>query len=510
MASSRQEIKAELAWALAARYRQQCTGNLISFCKYTNPRYIADPIHYLIADHLEAVLRGDIRRLIITTPPQVGKSTLVSVNFPAYWLGHDADTPVLLCSYGQELADLHSRNSRTIIESDEYQQLFPHTRTRQDSRAANRWHILRRGGGMRAAGVGGGIAGHPVSLGIIDDPVRGSDWAFSTTQLEKLWAWYTNDFLQRLSEDAPIIITQTRWAEGDLAGRILRSPEASEWTLLRIPALSETQAERDDNNRRLGLPTGLPDPLNRGPEVTCCPSRYSTDYYLKLRDSGLEWRFSALYQGVPHPEEGTEIKRSWFDIVPDYPRDLVAKVRYWDKAGSEGSGARTAGALLVIDRMGIVYIVDVVAGQWGIAERNSIMRQTAALDAARFVIRDPAHPEALPDTLPGYNSVFIHVETEPGSGGKESAEATILDLGGFPAYGDRVSGKGSKETRAAPFISYASARNVKLVRGEWNALWLDEAAAWPYGRFKDQIDATSGAFNKLRSGRLSLGIAGVE
>jgi predicted phage terminase large subunit-like protein len=87
------------------------------------------------------------------------------------------------------------------------------------------------------------------------------------------------------------------------------------------------------------------------------------------------------------------------------------------------------------------------------------------------------------------------VEQEPGSGGKESAEATIKNLAGHIVRADRVTG--SKEVRAEPFAAQAEAGNVLLVRGDWNRPFVDELTVFPSGRYRDQVDAASGAFNKL-------------
>ena len=130
---------------------------------------------------------------------------------------------------------------------------------------------------------------------------------------------------------------------------------------------------------------------------------------------------------------------------------------------------------------GVIYIEDVVRGQWSSGERNAVMHQTAQLDAHRY-----------------QNQVHIWTEQEPGSGGKESAEATIRLLAGYPVHAETVTG--SKEVRAEPFAAQAEAGNVRLVRGAWNQDYIDELASFPTGTYKDQADASSGAFNKLALG----------
>lgn len=173
-------------------------------------------------------------------------------------------------------------------------------------------------------------------------------------------------------------------------------------------------------------------------------------------------------------------KRQWFEIVDKAPF-YVERVRYWDKAGTEGAGAYTCGALMSYDKKtGLFHIEDVIRGQWSALERETIIKQSAQADDAR------------------YGLVQVWQEQEPGSGGKESAEATVRNLVGHAIRTERVTG--DKITRAHPFAAQAEANNVRLVKGAWNGVFLDEMASFPFGTYKDQVDATSGAFNKLAAG----------
>jgi hypothetical protein len=188
---------------------------------------------------------------------------LASESLPAYWLGHRPDDPVILSSYAASLAYRNSRHARAIVESDKYNRVFD-TRTNQSSRAVELWEIEGHRGGLRAAGVGGGIAGNPAMLGIVDDPVSSWQEAQSQTYRDRAWDWWQSDFYPRVWENGAVVVIQTRWHEDDLSGRIL-AHEADKWMVLRCPALAETQEQRDFHNQRMGLAAGLPDPLDRKP-----------------------------------------------------------------------------------------------------------------------------------------------------------------------------------------------------------------------------------------------------
>lgn len=473
-------------------------GDFLSFINFTFSGYVADPAHGLIAATLEGVLRGKIKRLMILAPPQHGKSELVSVRFPPFWFAHRPNDPVILCSYAAALATSKSWEARSVVEGLEYHSLFPAIDTDRSSRAKDEWRIGGHRGGLVAAGVGGPITGHGALLGIIDDPFKNYEEAFSKTRRKLVWEWWRSVFRPRIWEGGAIVLVTTRWHEDDLAGRLLQS-QPGRWQVLRLPAVAETQQERDKASSRLGLPLGKPDPLGREPGEALCPRRYSRAALAEIKEDVGSYVWSSQYRGSPKPPEGNRIKRVWFDIVDRVPDvEGVLRCRYWDKAGTEGGGAFSCGVKMAAvpqgsDAYGDVdrwtyYVEDVRRGQWSAGVREKRIVQAAKSDATldwrdedEFEIVHPGPP--------------IWVEQEPGSGGKESAENTMARLDGFDAHLDRVTG--AKEIRWEPFIAAAEAKRIKLVRGPWTWDWLDEVCAIPFSTFRDQMDGSSGALAKL-------------
>jgi predicted phage terminase large subunit-like protein len=186
---------------------------------------------------------------------------------------------------------------------------------------------------------------------------------------------------------------------------------------------------------------------------------------------------------------GAFLNRAWFGFL-EAPPVATKRVRYWDKAGTEGAGAFTTGTLM--SESGVKAsrqwaVEDVKRGQWSSMRREAVILETAREDGP---------------------NVTVWVEQEPGSGGKESAENTIRNLAGFRIYADRVTG--DKFERARPFAAQAEARNVKLVRSPWNEAYLRElhnADPMVKNQLRDQMDSSSGAFNKLVGHGYGLGIA---
>ncbi len=490
--------------------RRQARRRLIDFACYVHGNYKVDPMHELIASYLDRVVQGEIKRLIISAPPQHGKSLLTSVLLPSFWLGNRPNDPVIIASYAAELAHSKSHEARAIVESDEYRALFGQLSPQQnpiitsrDSRAVDKWGLAFPNRAIvRAVGVGGGLTGFPATLGIIDDPIAGWKEAQSATIRESTWMWYQSVFRTRIAENGAIVMILTRWHKDDPAGRIIQQMSPDEWCVLRLPAIAESQEERDANNKYIGLPMGLNDPLNRNEGEAVSPQRFSINALTTIRKDVGSIVFSALYQGVPRTSEGNRFKRSWFTIVDAVPRK-GKRIRYWDKAGTKGNagnsndnaknGAATAGVLLLKAEDGLWYIEHVVQGWYSSLEREKVIKQTAEMDAQKYG---------------GKGVVQIIIEQEPGSGGKESAEYTIKNLAGYAIKADRPSG--DKDTRLEPFAAQAEAGNVFLLRGEWNEAYIEEMISIPNGVRRDMGDATSGAFNHLNGKSAGGGRVGVS
>lgn len=459
---------------------------LIDFVKWTFPRYKDDRAHRLIASHLDRCAFGDLRRLIITAPPQHGKSELVSIRFPAFWLAHRPDDPVIIASYGASLAQSKSRHARNCVESDEFAELFSDVTTDKTSRAVDRWELAKpHRGSLLAVGVGGPITGHGAALGIIDDPFENWEQAQSANQRRKILEWYKGTFRTRIWENAVIVIIMTRWHEDDLVGYLL-DEQGEQWTILRLPARAENEEERQQNNRLSRQAPNRPDPLGRKPGEALCPQRFSENELDKIEIDVGPFVWSAEYQQSPQQPGGNKFKREWFDkIVPAAPVN-ARRLRYWDLAATSGGGAQTAGVLLAIDAENRIYIEDVVVGHWDTDERNSIMKQTALLDKERPTI------------------VHQKFEQEPGSSGVDAAKAILRMLVGFVVSADKVTG--SKDVRIEPLVAQAAAGNISLVSGEWNRHFIEELCAIPTGKFRDQGDAASGALNALTNSLVTIGV----
>lgn len=398
--------------------------------------------------YLDQLTAGSIKKLMLFLPPRHGKSEMATVRYAAWRLERNPELRVIIGAYNQTLANKFSRKTRKIVAG--------RVDLSRERTAVEDWET-ERGGGVRAVGVGAGITGHGGDLIIIDDPVKNRKEAASATYRQWVWDWYTDDLYTRREPGASMVLIMTRWHEDDLAGRILRSEDAHEWTVVKLPAL----AMKDD-------------PLGREPGAALCPERFDERALRKIQ-TVLGRSFHALYQQEPQEQEGDFFKRSWFQFAARPPEDVEMRVRYWDMAASI-DGDYTVGVLMS-RKDGRYFVEDVVRGQWLTGERNRTIKATAVADGPDVVIYD---------------------EIQPGSSGIDSHAEIVRLLAGYTIHGERVTGP--KEVRAGPFASQAEEGNVSLVRGAWNETYIDELCSFPNAANDDQVDASAGAFNQLVKG----------
>ena len=411
--------------------------------------------------------------MLLLTPPQHGKSLSV-IDFIAWAVGKDPELRVIYSSFSDRLGVRANLRLQRSLDSSTYRCLFPGTRLNDKhivtiaERPLRNHEVLEfvgHEGYFRNTTVLGSITGEALDLSVIDDPIKGRAEAQSEVTREKTWNWLTDDVLSRFSEHAGLIMIMTRWHVDDPAGRLIEHFGLGRITQIRYPAIAEVR----EQYRKPG------DPL--------FPELKSMEFLLERRKLYTESSWEALYQQNPFIVGGGIFPIDKLVPLPIMDRTRILKsVRYWDKAGTEDGGAFTAGALLHALRDKRYVIEHVVRGQWGALDREERIKFWAERDRA--------------NARPGTYEVVV--EQEPGSGGKESAENTIRNLPGFKVAADKVTG--SKEVRADPFAAQVQGGNVFVVAGMYQNDLFDEMVSWPNGKYRDQVDACSGAFNRLVSG----------
>jgi predicted phage terminase large subunit-like protein len=411
----------------------------------------------------DRVTSGEIKKLMVFAPPQHGKSAGGTIRYPVYRMERDPRTRVIVACHSQSLANKFSRQSRSIA--------LQRLSLSKERKAVAEWETTQ-GGGLKAVGVGCAIAGSSADLFFIDDPVKNRAAANSLTIRDTVWDWFNDDAMTRVQNSGATVLKMTRFHEDDLAGRILASEDGPNWTVVCLRALAE-----DD------------DPLGRALGEALCPERFSRETLLN-RQLTMRLGFEALYQQRPTYREGGLFKRAWFTVVDGIPLPLkvVARVRHWDLAATDGDGDWTAGVLIAKTADGRFWVEDVVRFRLGPTDRDARILQTAYDDVAR-----------------GRIGTKISLEQEGGSAGKAQCQALARLLSGFVVTYEAPTG--SKEVRAEPYASQLGADNVRLCRdspgNRWNASYVAEHVEFSNSKHDDQVDGSSGAFNRLASKRQS-------
>lgn len=454
--------KAALRQTLVTR---EARFKLLAFTQYTFPKYRVNWHHSYAASRLDALLRGEIKRLMFFMPPRNGKTELVSRRLPPLAFGRNPDEQIIAASYGSELAGKNNRDVQRIMDSATYRELFP-AASLQSEGVKGKWlrnndifEIVGRAGYYRAAGVGGAITGQGMTLGLIDDPFKNREEADSPTIREKVWDWYTSTFYTRAEEGARILLTMTRWHEDDLAGRLLQQskndPKADKWEVVSFPALRGPE----------------PCPYDpRAPGEALWPGKYPLDVLEVMRSVMGSRDWSALMQQSPTTEGGNIVKRAWWKFYRVVPAKFDELIQSWDLTFKEKGSSYVCGQ--VWGRIGASkYLLDLYRAQVGFVETQMAI-QTMTMkwpQAYRVLIEDKANGPAVLDSL------------------KHKIPGLIA-----------ISPEGSKESRVHAVSPQIEAGNIWLPE---NAPWLhDYLVEWdqfPNGANDDQVDATSQALLKL-------------
>ena len=317
----------------------RCQASLLAFIEQVSTEPPPAKHHKLIIEKLEAVERGEIRRLMIFAPPGSAKSHYASVMFPSWYLGRNPKHNIIAASYGQELADKFGRRVRGVVQEPLWQEIFDN-RLSSVSQAANRW-ALDSGAEYFGVGVGGPIAGYRSDVGIIDDPTKNREEADSETTRNKTKEWYRSDFWPRLKPGARVIIIQTRWHEDDLSGWLLDEAKkgGEPWEVLSLPAIAE------DN-----------DPLGRVPGDMLWPEWFTPEMFAEARRDLRNW--TALYQQRPAPEEGDFFKRDWIRWYEGKPPGVLKYYGASDYAVTEKGGDYTVHLVVGVDPNDDIYLID--------------------------------------------------------------------------------------------------------------------------------------------------------
>jgi predicted phage terminase large subunit-like protein len=274
---------------------QTCRDDLIEFCKHMDPNYKVGRHHRRLADLLMKMERGEEDRIGVSVPPRHGKSQMVSIFFPAWYLGRNPDKKVLMVSHTADLAVDFGRKVRNIVDSPAYKAIFPTVTLAADSKSAGRWNT-NMGGEYFACGVGAALAGRGAHFLIVDDPFSEQDVLNGNYEVfDKVYEWFTYGARTRLMPQGKVAIVHTRWHPNDLIGRLAkdmgRITNSDQYEMFEFPAIFNENTEH---------------------EKALWPEFYDLEALHRTKASMPLFQWNAQFQQTPTAEEGALVKREWW------------------------------------------------------------------------------------------------------------------------------------------------------------------------------------------------------
>jgi predicted phage terminase large subunit-like protein len=447
-----------------------------ALASYLVPGTVQTPALDLIDQALLWAYRTPDSRLIITMPPQEGKSTRVAKDFVLWALLQNPRLRCVVASYGQELANRNGRAIRTAIT--EHPSLG--VSVAGDNGAVGDWTLTGSVGGVLARGIGSGLTGRPADLMVIDDPIKDPAEADSEVYRQSRWDWWTDVASSRLAPGAACVVILTRWHQDDLAGRLLAAPDGHRWRVLNIPAQAEHNPDK-----------GETDILGREPGEYMASARERTrEQWDAIKVSKPARTWNAQYQGRPSAAAGTLFKREgwarystplWVTrpngqkLIPGrLGSDVgIELIQSWDMTFKDKAGSDFVVGQVWLRHGVDVYLLDRVKGRWAFTDACQALRSVSSVwpQAAAKLIEDTANGPAIMNALRKQIGGMIPITPE-----------------------------GSKYARAEAVSPWVLSQNVHLPDPElcpWVGEFIEECANFPNGANDDDVDAFTQAVHWL-------------
>lgn len=407
--------------------------------------------------------------LIINISPGTTKSSICSIAFPAWCWTRQAHMRFICASYTDKLALDLSRKCRDVIKSEKYRRYFPEIKLREDQDTKG-YFANSAGGDRYCCGVGGSPMGFHGNFLIVDDPINPQS-AVSEIELESANVWMRETLpTRKVNKDVtPTILIMQRLHQNDPTGNRLSWAEAGRIRHIRLPAelIPGRKSSVKPARLREKYVDGLMDPFRL------------TRKALGEQKAALgEYGYAGQFLQDPVPLGGGMFKTDKIHLIfpgdAQIPTKFKRIVRYWDNAGTKDGGKYTAGVKMGIDAQNRIWVLHVERFREGSDVREERKIRTAGMDGKECIIGQ---------------------EQEPGSSGKESAEATAKRLIGYMVR--LIKPTGDKVIRADPLSVQVNAGNVYCVIGPWTESFIEELKYFPNSTYKDQVDAASGGFGLI-------------
>jgi len=333
--------------------------SLREYTQLVNPGFIYYRHNEILNECLQAVVDGELKRLLIFEPPRHGKSEQCSRTLPAYYLHRYPERWVGLASYGASLAQDMSRAARSNYVRGGG--MLGSIRHGEMKTGVEQWQTYL-GGGMWVAGVSGSQTGKGINLGLVDDPVKDAKEATSQVVLANHRNWWRTTFTTRQQPGAALIVVMTRWSEQDLVGFLLEQEQWEDaqqnWHIVCLPAIKDSYHYKWPQSC-----TVAPDWREEGEAL--CPELYPIEVLRKqMSDPESRHWAEALYQQRPKAMGGNIIRGDWFGRYSTPPlmqyRTIYADTAQKTKERNDFSVFQCWGH----GQDGRIYLLDQIRGKW--------------------------------------------------------------------------------------------------------------------------------------------------
>ena len=447
--------------------RALCASNLFACAHtafgilYPGARFHAALYLRALCHQLERLERGEIHRLLIILPPRHLKSFCTSIVFPVWVQGRNPSAKIITASYGASLAEDFSWQSRRLMEHELIRAIFP--KLEIDRKKASVADLRTTAGGQRiATSVGGPMTGKGGKLFILDDPSKAEDVA-SDAHRDKVWEWFSGSALMRLDErkDARVVVVAQRLHQDDLPGRLIQT---GLWEKLELPAI-------EVRDREIALPDGTFWTRSKGDILL--PDHMDLDELNALRLEIGQAKFEAQYQQSPIPSGGIIVKPEWFETIPSNlrPSGYEAILQSWDTASVPGESNDYS----VCTTWGLVgNCIDLLD-----VYRQKRLQPDLLRDAEELHEKWKPHVVVV-ETVGAGVGFYEHLRRELRSGVRDHTPKIAKDV---------------RLSEQSPKIEAGYVRLPTFAH--WKEAFIAEAAAFPNGKYDDQVDSMSQALLAL-------------
>jgi predicted phage terminase large subunit-like protein len=454
---------------LDGRKRQTLAqDDFLSFIAAIDPNYKFGTHLKRLGTLLMEVETNIKNRIAVSMAPRMGKSQMISIYYPAWYLGKHPDHKVIVASHTADLAVVMARKVRNLINTPEYKAIFPQTNIASDAKAAAQWNTTK-GGEYFAIGVGGALAGRGAHLIIADDPLSEQDIkAGNTTSLDNAYEWFSAGLRTRLMPDGKICVLHTRWHQRDLIGRLIKDSAMNEggdtYETFEFPAI-----------------------LNEGTEneKSIWPEQWSIESLQQTRASmhHIMWQWYAQYQQNPTAAEAAIIKRDW---IRWWTKDDPPKIDFMVQAFDTALTTKERSDFSVCHTWGVweneedgtqnVILLNKVKGKYEFPELKAMAHdQYKVWEPDSVIVEAKASGQPLIDEM-RRSGIFVQ-DFSPGKGQDKIARLNaVADM-------------------------FASG-HVWFPENAWAAATVEEILAFPAGEHDDEVDTMTLALMRIRKGGL--------